>query len=120
MGALHPPFLDSDSQALAPPPTTSQPESSSALLAVGQDTSGVDPNSSGLPSADTVGPAPPRKQRKPFLCQALSPETTRPKARAGASEVWGTEGLLLDGLGGGDRALSLACHPHFLSCVSCH
>lgn len=80
----------------------------------------MDPDSSGLPSADTVGPAPPRKQRKPFLCQALSPETTRPKARAGASGVWGTEGLLLDGLGGGDRALSLACHPHFLSCVSCH
>lgn len=47
--------------------------------------------------AGTAGPAPPRKPPKLFLCQALSPETTRPEVLTGGA-------VMAAGAGGSPQA----------------
>lgn len=70
-----------------------------ALALVGQGCSSLIPARSGrfsgegtfppspVSQAGTAGPAPPRKPPRLFLCQALSPETTRPEVLTGGAAM---------------------------------
>lgn len=69
--------------------------------------------------AGIAGPAPPRKPPRLFLCQALSPETTRPEAPTGGAASAaraGAGGFLRGGGGGGGEEAWRArpAHPCFL------
>lgn len=120
MGALHPPSWILTLRPLPrPPPQASQKVPQPSLLWARIQVEWT-PTLRGCPALTLSAPPLQGSRGSPFSAR-LSPRKP-PGQRPGLEQVkcGGTEGLLLDGLGGGNRALSLACHPHFLSCVNCH